>query len=190
LSQKSLLDANLWQLFLTFDEDLMRGVVERGCPCGGPLHRSDYARKPRGPGLPLDPRFSTRFSACCGVEGCRQRATPPSVRFLGRKVFVGVVVVLVSALRQGATPTRMRVLHGEFGVDAQTVQRWSRWWRETVVQSRCFRLIRSRLVGLGNDVPRSVMDYVGGWDGIEQLRTVMHLFAPFGQSAGLPDHAW
>jgi hypothetical protein len=40
-----------------------------------------------------------RFSFCCDRDGCRNRATPPSVRFLGRKVYLGAVVMLISASR-------------------------------------------------------------------------------------------
>ena len=42
--------------------------------------------------------FGRRFSLCCGREGCRHRATPPSVRFLGRRVYVGAVVIVASAI--------------------------------------------------------------------------------------------
>jgi hypothetical protein len=42
--------------------------------------------------------FDRRFSLCCGREGCRRRATPPSVRFLGRRVYVGAVVIVASVL--------------------------------------------------------------------------------------------
>jgi len=33
---------------------------------------------------------------CCAVDGCRSRATPPSLRFLGRKVYLAAIVVLVA----------------------------------------------------------------------------------------------
>ncbi|NLS97786.1 MAG: hypothetical protein GXX96_37065 [Planctomycetaceae bacterium] len=38
-------------------------------------------------------------------DGCRKRTTPLSVRFLGRKVYLGAVVVLVAAMRQGPSPS-------------------------------------------------------------------------------------
>jgi hypothetical protein len=34
----------------------------------------------------LDKGYGQRFSFCCAVGGCRKRTTPPSLRFLGRKV--------------------------------------------------------------------------------------------------------
>ena len=43
---------------------------------------------------PAAEAFSRRFSLCCGRDGCRHRATPPSVRFLGGRVYVGAVVIV------------------------------------------------------------------------------------------------
>ena len=43
-------------------------------------------------------------------EGCRRRHTPPSVRFLGRRVYAGLVVVLVSAMHHGLKPERVQML--------------------------------------------------------------------------------
>jgi hypothetical protein len=51
-----------------------------------------------------------RFSFCCAVDGCRSRATPPSLRFLGPKVYIAAIVVLIAVLRHGATALRMREL--------------------------------------------------------------------------------
>ncbi len=58
-----------------------RAAAEKCRDCAGPLHRGDYPRKPRG-GLvaPDADGFTRRFSLCCGRDGCRHRATPPSVR--------------------------------------------------------------------------------------------------------------
>ena len=57
-------------------------------------------------------------------EGCRRRHTPPSVRFLGRRVYVGLVVVLVSAMRHGLTAPRVQRLREQLGIDRQTLERW------------------------------------------------------------------
>ena len=71
----------------------------------GPLHRSDYPRKPRGgPALPAEQE--RRFSLCCAV--CRRRTTPPSVRFLGPKVYYGAVVILAACLAEGVTECQRR----------------------------------------------------------------------------------
>ena len=62
--------------------------------------------------------------------------TPPSLRFLGRRVFFGVLVVLVPVLRDGAAPKRLERLSAEFAVSLRTLRRWIRWWRETFAASR------------------------------------------------------
>ena len=58
-----------------------------------------------------------RLSFCCDREGCRKRVTPPSVRFLGRKVYLAAVMILINAMRQGPTPRRVRELSQRFKVD-------------------------------------------------------------------------
>jgi hypothetical protein len=102
--QKHLADQKLFQLLEKVDADLTAEARSKGCLlCGGPMHRSDYERKPRG-----GPQWDLRFSLCCAQEGCRRRQTPPSVRFMGRRVYVGLVVVLVSAMVHGLKPERVQ----------------------------------------------------------------------------------
>src|ERR1019366_8551756 len=115
----------------TIDEKIMLLVAAGRCSrCGGPLHRGDYERKPRGALLaPAGAEFVTRFSLCCGREGCRKRATPPSVRFLGRRVYLGAVVILASAI---AIAVVMSSAAGRAtGVPPRTLRRWARWWRSS-----------------------------------------------------------
>lgn len=106
-----------WTGLLSLDQELAEEVRLGGCSCGGVLHRADFRRKPRGgpPNLPAE--YCYRFSFCCNREGCRKRVTPPSVRFLGRKVYLHAVIILVAALRQGATPRRVRLLAERFEID-------------------------------------------------------------------------
>jgi len=84
----------------TIDAAIVERAAKEPCrDCGGPLYRGDYPRKPRGGLLAIAAEaFGRRFSLCCGRDGCRHRVTPPSVRFLGRRVYVGAVVILVSAV--------------------------------------------------------------------------------------------
>jgi hypothetical protein len=108
LYQSILTDASLYELLLRLDEDLAAEARQRGCPCHGRLHSARYRRKPRGVPERLQEEYSVRQSFCCEKEGCRKRTTPPSFRFLSRRVYVGAVVVLLTALRHGATaPFRM-----------------------------------------------------------------------------------
>jgi len=132
--------ASLYALLLHVDEDLAREARGGGCPVdGGRLHRGDFERKPRGALAPLGRLARTRFSFCCANRECRKRVTPPSVRFLGRRVYLGAAVVLLSTMRHGGTAKRQARLHELLGVSPRTVQRWRRWWRETFPQTRCWK---------------------------------------------------
>lgn len=98
-----------------------------GCArCGGVLHSARFRRKPRGGPAALGEEHAQRFSFCCATDLCRKRKTPPSFRFLGRKVWLGAVAVLIAAMRQGATAARE--LTELFGVSRRTIARWREWW--------------------------------------------------------------
>ena len=102
--------ARFWSFLFAVDQDLAETARKQGCPCGGRLHCANYLRKPRGTPDQLPEPQRLRLSFCCDRDGCRKRVTPPSVRFLGRKVYLGAVVILISAMRQGPTPRRVREL--------------------------------------------------------------------------------
>jgi hypothetical protein len=136
---------SFWSFLLTVDKDLAESAQQEGCSCGGRLHCANYPRAPRGGPDDLPDEYRYRFSFCCDRDGCRKRVTPPSVRFLGRKVYLGAMVVLISAMRQGPTPRRVRELSGQFGVDSATVARWQTFWRDHVSQTPFWKVARGRL---------------------------------------------
>jgi len=104
-------DARFYQLLFHVDQELACEVQIGGCRfCGGVLHSARYPRKPRGLRQALDASYETRLSFCCAVDGCRRRNTPPSVRFLGRKVYLGAMIVLLTALQHGLTDKRRQAL--------------------------------------------------------------------------------
>jgi len=145
LCQKVFTDGRFFLLLLRLDQDIAAAARRAGCACGGVLHSATYRRKPRGVPAGLDDDgYAKRFSFCCAVDGCRLRVTPPSVRFLGRKVYLGAVVVLASALRHGLTRTRVARLHQLLGVSARTLGRWRTWWRTTFADSSWWRTMRAR----------------------------------------------
>jgi hypothetical protein len=120
-------DPKFLTLLLRIDHEFAAQCRTDGCPCGGDLHRADYPRKPRGCPRSMRGEYSSRLSFCCAV--CRKRATSLSVRFLGRRVYLALAVVLVSGPRTASTPTGVR-LGAELGVARQTLQRWQAWWVE------------------------------------------------------------
>jgi len=130
------------------DADLTEVVRLKGCSyCAeGKLHRADYKRKPRGvPSWPDEPK---RFSLCCNQEGCRRRHTPPSVRFLGRRVYGGVVALLIPAMMHGLKPERVvqirKVL--DLKIDRRTLERWRQWWLGLFVESTFWKEARARFM--------------------------------------------
>ena len=137
-------DTRFFALLTTLDQDLAEQMRTQGCSCGGRLHRADYPRKPRGGPADLSPEQERRLSFCCAREGCRRRTTPPSLRFLGRRVYFGAVVVVVTTLVHGVTPRRAEALRREFGVDRRTLARWRQWWRAYFPSSAFWRQRRAR----------------------------------------------
>jgi hypothetical protein len=142
LYQPWLQDSRCFDLLLKLDEDLAAEARRAGCACGGTLHSARYERKPRGGPAEIGRESAVRFSFCCAREGCRRRTTPRSLRFLGRKVFFGVLVLLLPVLRDGPTPERLGRLCERFSVSVRTVRRWCRFWQETFVTSREWRAAR------------------------------------------------
>lgn len=144
--QSVLADAGLYALLLRLDQDLARTVQEQRCGwCGGRLDRADYARKPRGLPPELGAEHTVRLSLCCAAEGCRRRTRPPSVRFLGRRVYVGAAVVAITALGAGRRCAEVRDLRAWLGVSVRTLARWRRWWREVFAESAFWRGARGQL---------------------------------------------
>jgi hypothetical protein len=152
--------ASFWSFLLAVDEDLAEQTRQQGCPCGGRLHSANYPRKPRGTPDQLPEPQRLRLSFCCDREGCRKRATPPSVRFLGRKVYLAAIVILISAMRQGPTPRRVRELSQRFGADESTIARWQVFWREHFPQTPFWKVARAGFVALGEikSLPYSLVD--------------------------------
>lgn len=138
-------DSSFFVALRRLDEEIAAEVRSRGCECGGVLHVSNYLRRPRGLGFVVDAEQAFRLSFCCGREGCRRRVTPPSVRFFGRRHYVAVAFVLVSALlSERLSEALVGRIEFEIGVSFETLKRWRRWWRQAFVQSRFWQWRRAR----------------------------------------------
>jgi hypothetical protein len=180
-----LADGRLYELLQRFDEDLAAEHRACGCPCcGGVLHSARYRRKPRG-FAGLAPEYGWRLSLCCAREGCRKRATPASLRFLGRKVYLGAVVVLVSALRCGVTPARMRYLEERVGVRRRTVMRWRKWWCEEFIATPFWRAACAALMPPveHGELPASLLERFAGAAG-DRLISALRFIAPLTTPSG------
>lgn len=146
------------------DEKIVNQVADGGCRVceDGPLHRSDYARKPSGALMAAaGEEFVMRFSLCCGREGCRRRATPPSLRFLGRRVYLGAVVIVASIVAQATTTAA--AIRKATGVPPRTTRRWLDWWRSVFLRTDVFMALRARLIGVAvEEVPKSIVEKLVG----------------------------
>jgi hypothetical protein len=181
-------DASFWLFLFSIDQDLAENARKKACPCGGRLHRANYPRKPRGGPDDLPEQYRYRLSFCCDCDGCRKRVTPPSVRFLGRKVYLGAVVVLVAAMRQGPTPRRVRELSRLFDADRRTISRWQVFWREHFPQTPFWKVARGRLVPAVKIVvlPRWLLEaFLRGNDDQRDWGRLLRFLSPITIAGGL-----
>lgn len=174
-------DAAFFSLLLEVDREMVAACREKGCPhCdGGRLDRGDYARKPRGqPDVPEE--FCVRFSLCCSVDGCRRRLTPASVRFLARRIYVGVAVLLVAAAMQGPSPARVKRLSKSFGMAPRTARRWLAWWQTNFAKSALFKTLRGLLRrGVSaEELPRALVEAVRAARPREKAMKVLEWLGP------------
>lgn len=170
------------------DDDLAAKTREAGCPyCDGRLDVADYPRAPRGAAEGLDASWDSRRSFCCAVEGCRRRSTPPSVRFLGRKVYVGAVVVLATALQRGPSKKSVTALSSLLGITRRTLVRWRRWWSATFATSRFWTSLRGRFAPAVDEaaMPASLLQRMPGIADAERLIALLRVLAPVTARPGL-----
>ena len=175
-----LADATFHDLLLDFDQDLAIEARRRRCLlCRGVLHSARYRRKPRGRPAGLGEEHDWRFSFCCARAGCRTRKTPPSLRFLGRKVYLAGIVVLIAIMREGATVSRMRRLSELVGVNRRTVERWRAWWRVTFTASPFWQIARAAFMPpVDQDrLPAALLERFAGSGG-EQLIALLRFLGP------------
>ena len=151
-----------------FIEALVRTDIEEAekvrkqrCECGGRLHRANYPRKARGVPDKWADHFSQRYSFCCAERKCRKRRTPPSVRFMWRRVYIAMVVIACSA--QCATDKVEEV-------PVRTVGRWKRWFQEAFTQTDFWRGEKARFMPpvREEELPRSLVERFPG-DALEKV---------------------
>ena len=73
-------------------------------------------------------------------------ADTPSVLFLGRRVYVGFVVVLLAAMTHGLSPRRVEAVREALGADHRTLGRWRSWWLETFAEGDFWKGARARFI--------------------------------------------
>lgn len=142
MSHKFLFNSSFHSFLIAIDRELSEDIRQRGCPCGGVLHRSNYPRSPFGLLPEYRDSYEERFSFCC--NDCRRRTTPPSVRYFGRRWYPAPLLLLISALMLSINEYRLTQIKRHFGitVSESTWKRWRRWWREVFVDTAFWKQSR------------------------------------------------
>jgi len=142
---KFLNDKSYFQFLCKTDQDLAKQTKELGCRfCHAAVHVSNYMRKPRG-GDDLPEDLSLRLSFSCSRDGCRKRAMPPSIRFLGRFVYWSVHVILISAMLNFG-PSSLAKISDKFGIDIKTIKRWRRWWQDFFPTTKFWKELKGKIL--------------------------------------------
>ena len=169
-------DPKFFRLLLRIDEELAAQVHAGRCQCGGTLHRANYPRKPRGCPNEVRADFESRFSFCCAA--CRKRKTSASVRFLGRRVYLALAVVLCSARHAGQNTAPARAC-ATLNVPVRTLQRWRQWWIEMFPLTPLWQASGARFMPpVTNDVfPAGLLERFAG-DAAGQLMRLLVFLSP------------
>jgi len=148
-------------MLLQIDIELAALTHAGKCQCSGTFHRANYPRKPRACPNEIRSDYESRFSFCC--HRCRKRATPMSVRFLGRRVYLGLAVVLMSSGRTEAI-SEVTELSKILVVPIRTIQRWRSWWTEQFPLSPLWQVACARFMPLVelNQLPDSLIERFAG----------------------------
>jgi hypothetical protein len=162
--------------FLTqIDEELAAATRLRGCrACEGALHVANYPRKPRGCPVAVQAQYSRRLSFTCGR--CDLRTTSPSVRFAGRRVYLAVVLMLVSPPGSASA----RTLCDGLRIAPVTLKRWCRWWRETFPSTRFWQSVCERFMPplRSAELPHSLLERFEASTMTHRLTQALRLLAP------------
>ena len=180
MSHESMFDEEWFASLEEFDREIAAAVAAEGCRhCGGPLYQGNYERKPRGAHIAVaGEAFTLRHSLCCGRAGCRRRALPPSLRFLGRRVYLEAVVLL--ATLQAMALKTLRQAREVTGVPARTLRRWQGWWTDVFPSSAVWTQLRARFVPpppAESELPRSLLERAEALLGVEAAATNVLLLA-------------
>lgn len=173
-------DPAFFRFLQRIDEEFAAETRLGGCRrCAGALHSADYPRKPRGCPVAVMEDYSSRFSFTCGR--CEKRATPASVRFLGRRVYLGVVLMLVSP-RGGA---QSRELCELFTIPQRTLGRWRTWWTRDFLRTPFWQSVRERFAVpvASARLPQSLLERFAIGAVADRLMQLLRFLAPLSTRA-------
>jgi hypothetical protein len=128
--------------------------------------------------------FDRRFSYCCGQ--CRARATPESLRFLGRKVFLSAIVLLLPAVGRRLPAGVVACLRRALGPSARTLRRWLAWWAEIFPQTPFWKVARARLMRPVDEttLPASLVERFTAGDDYADVERALAFIGPLTTATG------
>jgi hypothetical protein len=105
--------------------------------------------------------------------------TPPSLRFLGRRVYVAAVVVLCAAQKVCSKKEPVQV-------PRRTIRRWVGWWKESMPRSLFWKTARGRLMPpvCEKELPQSLLERFTGKVS-ERICAALRFISPLGTSLEL-----
>jgi len=172
-------DTSFFRFLTKIDAELATDTRGAGCQhCSGRLHTADFPRKPRGCPTAVVEEYSWRLSFTCGR--CDSRATPPSVRFLGRRVYVAAILMMSSPPDSASALELQRLLD----VSRRTVLRWRRWWTQEFIRTHLWRSLRSRLMPpiAAVQLPQGLLDRLSSKVAAMRLAQALSLLSPLSVS--------
>jgi hypothetical protein len=172
-------DPSFFRFLSRIDAELAAETCRAGCQhCVGRLHVADFPRKPRGCPAAVIEEYSRRFSFTCGR--CDLRATPASVRFLDRRIYVAVVLMLSSPPDSASA----RHLSNELSISRRTVMRWRQWWTQEFPRTRLWQSLRSRFTSAIalTHLPQSLLDRFHSKEPTVRLARALRLLSPLSGS--------
>lgn len=184
MSHDWIADINFFQLL--DEEDARATAVARagGCPvCQGRLDRADFPRKPRGGDVAAAGEvIDHRRSLCCRRRGCRKRLTPPSLVFLGRRVYLAITIV-VATWRAMASPP----VAPPRSPPRRTLRRWLAWFASEAPHTGWGASVRARVsppLEPNEALPGALIDRLLPGRGVAAaLLATLRMMAPLSRSA-------
>ena len=109
------------------------------------------------------------------------------MRFLGRKVYVGAVVVLATVFQYGPSKKSVTALSSLLGITRRTLVRWRRWWSTAFATSRFWTSLRGRFVPAIDEaaMPAAMLSRMLASDDSERLVALLRMLAPVSTRPGL-----
>ncbi|MGH8299588.1 MAG: hypothetical protein ACRES6_09950 [Steroidobacteraceae bacterium] len=168
-------DPDFFRFLSRIDAELATETRQARCiECNGPLHVADFPRKPRGCPASVREEYSSRLSFTCGW--CDARSTPASVRFLGRRVYVAVMLMLISPAAGCASRTMGELLE----VPVRTVARWRSWWQRDFQRTRFWQSVRERFVPplTSEELPQGLLARFRAERGVQRITQMLRFISP------------